>query len=690
LPRSNPCLSRETTDNFIKEIEIKTGGYEAEYRSSLGGLLNAVTYSGGNEFHGQVFGFYTDHSFSQTALRSELEPGKGNFSQYDFGLSLGGPIIRDKIWFFGAFDPLTVREDILIPGLGYYPDKLTQNIFAGKITWQVSPKANFVLTAIGDPSKHRLVSLPPWSPPVSAALNPDPFLGERTEGGINLLASGNYMFSEAFFLEASISHISRRLKDGPATERGKNDLFFLDQVNNIISGGYGSQSDEESVQTTLSCKGTLLLGNHILKAGIEYRDNRLDESQDQLYLLASGPNDVIGNFKHSQGTVRNRIPSLFVQDSWKVTNRLQVNVGLRWEGEFFIASDGRCAQKITDEYEPRIGFIFQPDKSGSNKIFGSFGRFYQSVSTYLLAWYQLEGNIWKWLWYDHDPRVDPSGPVVIAETSGEIQPEVKGLEGQHYDEFVLGYEQVLWKRYKFGIRGIYRRLREGIEDGIDPVNGAGFGNPGKPPLQSFPRMIRNYSGLELTAEKSGGNFNFMASYVLSRSYGNYTGLFFQDLPAAMPNASGQFDSPEEMDNVTGLLPNDRTHVFKLFGSYRFAFGLSVGFFFLWQSGTPLSELGASTMIPGWIIYLRQRGTAGRTPSLADFNLRIVYDLARITRTKFGMRLMLDAFHIGSGREPVMFDQWHYFRVDENGNQIDPNPTYGLATRYFRLGIEVGF
>ena len=56
------------------------------------------------------------------------------------------------------------------------------------------------------------------------------------------------------------------------------------------------------------------------------------------------------------------------------------------------------------------------------------------------------------------------GVLITNQTSGQIQEEIKGLKGQNYDEFVLGYEQALGKSYKFRFQGIYRNLRFGIED----------------------------------------------------------------------------------------------------------------------------------------------------------------------------------------------------------------------------------
>jgi hypothetical protein len=694
---SDPYMRFRNTSlpyNFIKEIEVKTGGYEAEFRSSLGGLVNAVTYSGGNEFSGQVFGFVTNNNFSQSAIHGELEPSKGKFSQYDFGFSLGGPIVRDKLWFYGAYNPTVEQEDILIPGQGYYEDKLTRDVFAAKLTWQPSPKANFVLTALGDPTRHSAVD----TAAIVQALNPDPLLTRYTQGGYNFLASGNYQFSDRFFLESSVSYIDRRDRTDPATERGSREIYFIDYTGAegyVMSGGNGGPSYGDSRQLTISCKSTLVLGEHTLRGGFEYRDNELNSYSNQKWLNHLTENVYGLQTFNGSGKVHNRIPSLFVQDSWRIGGRLKLNFGLRWSGEYWVASDGRVAQRITDESQPRIGVIFEPGKNGASKIFGSYGRFYQEASTILLAWYYLQGSLWSLTEYDHDPRLDPSGGVVTAQTSGQIQEEIEGLKGQNYDEFLLGYEQAFGKSYKIRLQGIHRNLRFGIEDCMDYEGQIYCGNPGWPPIEEMPKMKRRYYGLELTLMKSGGRyFDFEASYTLSRSYGNYPGLFAQDFPDNRPNISWQLDNPDQAVQGVGLLSNDRPHVFKFFGSYRLPFGLSAGAFFIWQSGTPLSEIGTSAIFVGFPKYL-QRGTVGRTPAIADLNLRIGYQVRNAFGTKIAPRIVLDLFHIGSRRKPVTYNEFHYYGVDELGNQSDPNPLYLHATSYFppmsaRLGLEVNF
>ena len=114
--------------------------------------------------------------------------------------------------------------------------------------------------------------------------------------------------------------------------------------------------------------------------------------------------------------------------------------------------------------------------------------------------------------------------------------------------------------------------------------------------------------MELGIQASPINkLSIFSSYVFSRNYGNYTGLYNSDRNQDHPNSGINWDLPESVDDGEGLLPNDRTHVFKLFGSYDITRSLKFGTSFLWQSGTPLSEFGAHPW-DGWSqIFVAKRG-----------------------------------------------------------------------------------
>lgn len=685
--------------NFVKEVQVKTGGYEAEYRSSLGGVVNVISHSGSNQLHGQAFGFFQNNQFSREPRLSFADPPETDFAAYDMGLSLGGPVMKDKLWFFIAYNPSFANEDVVVPGLGVQEDKGTTHIFAGKLDWRAADRTNVTFTATGDPGTRDAVLSAGGAQQLE---NLDPVLADVTTGGVNLSLRGTHMVSDALFFEASISRTTRNDKAEAATELGRNEATFFDVETGIGSGGFPHPYDAHSVQTTADVKVSLILGNHMLKAGLAYRNNRLDFSEENKIL--SRYSDTVysqASFGVVDGSIANRIPSVFVQDSWRITERLRVNAGLRWDAQFLVGSDGEVAQKILDQYQPRLGFVYVPGELGKQKIFGSAGRFYQELHSSIANRTYNESSFIRLMVWDHDPRVDPSGGVVLFETGGMI-PEVDGLEGQHYDEFTLGYERQVGDRFVVGTRGIYRTLRKGIEDGEGRLSDGTvaedftIGNPGYGLMSGYPKMKREYTALELTAQVSGGaRYNARASYVLSRNYGNYRGLF------GTPNFGPEFDMVEVTENSTGYLENDRTHVFKFSGSYLVGSGFSAGMSFWCASGTPLSIRNASSLGPPQYGYAQQRGTADpygtvtRTPAVWDLNFRFVYDLAGWTSTTVQPRLVLDLFHVASQREPVEFDEVRNFHQDGEGNQIDPNPTYGLPIRYqppmsMRVGMEVGF
>lgn len=686
---TDPILGITGTDlpyNFVKEIEIITGGYEAEYRSSLGGIMNMITYSGSNALHGSAFGFFTSNSLASARRVGLLDPAQGGFSEYDFGLSIGGPIINDKLWFFAAYNPTFDRRDVNVPSFGIYTDKTVVHSFAGKLTWKASQGLNLILTSTGDLTSEDVVGSP--GPPPIALENPDPYFIDAKLGGINLSLQGTYTISDGFLLDASLSRITRERTFMPSTERG-NEPTFINNESGVWSGGTGHRVSNFGFETTFSVGGIFITGTHTFKGGLEYKNVGRDKDVEFYSIYRNSDTFYIEQKSGGTGEVYNRIPSIFLQDTWRIFNNLRINLGIRWDGQFLVGSNGKVSQEITDQFQPRVGFIFLPFDDGSGKIFGSFGRFTQELSTFLSAsFHNDKGYVYRII-YDHDPRINPSGGDTVFNPVFSIEPEIIGLKGQYFDEFNLGYEQLIGKDFKIGVQGIYRTLREAIDDvWIESENRFTFGNPGRGFLSDFPKPQRDYTALIITLEHQlGDNFHFLASYVLSRNYGNYAGLYDSYLHGSFPNYASTFDDIEQLQKGTGLLPNDRTHVFKLSGSYSFQFGLTVGTSFTWQSGTPLSELA------DWGRFITQRGTVGNTPAIWDLNARFTYDLTQLGTWR--ARLIMDILNIASQRKPVDIVQQHYFDVDENGQPINLNPNYGLAWRYqppmsIRFGMEVSF
>ena len=243
---------------------------------------------------------------------------------------------------------------------------------------------------------------------------------------------------------------------------------------------------------------------------------------------------------------------------------------------------------------------------------------------------------------------------------------------------------------------MYRTLRWAIEDVASAAGRFEVGNPGRGTLASAPRARHTYGALVLTFEKPvRGRFGFLASYVLSRTRGNYDGLYDFETSRAFPNTGTQFDSPAQYLNNEGRLINDRPHIAKFSGSYAFDFGLTVGTAVTWMSGMPRNEFAVITDGPGNLAFLQARGSAGRTPSVLDASLRVTYAFPQWHGTTVRPKVYLDLFHLGNRRTPVRLDDVHYLALDGDRIPSVPNPTYGRPEVFqspmsARLGVTVDF
>ncbi|HET8798724.1 MAG TPA: TonB-dependent receptor, partial [Thermoanaerobaculia bacterium] len=147
---------KELNFEFIQEVDVKTGGYEAEYGRSTGGIINVITKSGGNEFSGDVFGYYDSDSLQSNAKEVVSTGGTiDGFTRRDIGVDFGGYILKDKLWFFGAYDAVTHSLDSELPAgprageiEGSESDR---DLASAKLTYNVAPSQSLVLTFLQDP-----------------------------------------------------------------------------------------------------------------------------------------------------------------------------------------------------------------------------------------------------------------------------------------------------------------------------------------------------------------------------------------------------------------------------------------------------------------------------------------------------------------------------------------------------------
>ncbi len=679
--------------NFVREIEVTAGGYDADSRSALGGVLNVITFSGSNELHGSVFGFYTSNRFSGEREIGLSDPTQGGFSNYDVGVSLGGPIVRDDLWFFVAYNPTFANRDVEVPGYGISVDKTRVYSFAGKLTWRASEQLQLVMTGTGDPSTQDAVGRGVGVPPAVLA-TPDSYYMDIGFGGINLSLNGTYTLGQNVLIEGSIARVNRHDTGDPGTQQGREEIFYVEYppTGQVWSGGPGSTWDSFRYATAGKLAARVLVGEHSVRAGVEYKVNGTDNRYLNHGIGKENDSSYYEWYDNGYQTVHDNISSVFIHDTWQVSRSVSVHAGIRWDGQDIVGSNGEVAQKVTIPLQPRLGFTYVMDEKGTQKIFGSVGRYSQEFALFNSLGFSDQGYN-NTVHYRQDPRVSRTGGDTISAGSATFAKGIEGLHGQYYDEVSLGFERAIHGTIKLRLEGLYRTLRQAIDDAYVASTGTWQGgNPGLGPLAEWPRVKREYTALVVSLEQNGDpHFNFLASYVLSRNYGNYGGVFDAAFHSTFPNVTVAFDDLGSTKQYgTGLLPNDRTHVFKLAGSYRFDFGLAVGTYFIAQTGTPLSVYANPIDRPTALIA--PRGTAGRTPAIWDLSARVSYGLP--SEVFPHARIILDVFQIASRRAVVDVQQWKG-NLDATGNFTYSEPTYGQAYRYqppmsARLGFELNF
>jgi hypothetical protein len=374
------------------------------------------------------------------------------------------------------------------------------------------------------------------------------------------------------------------------------------------------------------------------------------------------------------GTWHNRSPAAFLQDTWRLTERLAVNAGLRWSAQYLIGQSGRTAQQITDEWQPRAGLTIP-------------------VNIACLAYSDFT-TILKY--YSTDPRQPGAVPDSVRDVSRreeDLAGQLPGLQAENLDEFTLGYERLLGEGTTLTVRGIQRNLRSSFQWGFDAQNNLVLGTPGKDDFDFLPSPKREYNALEISAEGRWQRVKYRTSYVLSRSWGNFPGLYDSDNNIGNPGRVGLFSRPNQAENSTGFLPNDHPHVFKLTTAYTTQFGLVVGAFLTYESGSPVNELALDPAYSYAPSFLVQRGKAGRTTALWNLDVRFAYDLPTTQGLKTS--LLLDLLHIGNPQRVMQVDELHYTSLDASGNPESPSPNYKQPMAYqppmaVRLGLEMSF
>jgi len=706
--------------DFVEEIEVKTGGLPAEYGRATGGVINVITKSGGNTFRGSFFGFSEGGALQSNDNTADLRPATTTTvadigKKWDFGFEAGGFIVRDRLWFFGAYnhtfqqDRTEVIRTLLSPGSPGVGDEIAADInrdlFAGKLTYKLTQSQTLTGSINGDPGRRE--------GNVFAIAGPQStWLGEREFGATGGVLRYDGVFGGNFLVKGLYGQHRERDEFAGA---GKTIARFTDSTvtPNAVSGGFGAHQDGKFTRNVYKLDASKFWGRHELKGGVDWEDidsevNRFEggagqrvsklrssaATGSQIYYrhrffiddTAAGfdPNNpatfvIAVPLTVSPGTLNT---SFYVQDGWRAASNLTINAGIRWERQQVNDRFGETSIDVDDNWAPRLGVVWDPARNGRSKIFGSYGRFFESIPLDINI--RSFGGESSCFCNNFDPNPanilpDPASPVRTSRLGLPVTPVDEALKGQYINEFLLGGEYEVRPNLSVGAKFSYRDLGRVIEDFLIIDSGGYFiANPGSGlgTTMTFydystveaPKAKRTNTSIELSARKKfSNNWQVLSSYVWSRLEGNYDGTFQNSTGQLDPNINSAFDYADFLVNADGRLSNERVHQWKFDGSYEVPrgalSGLNLGLSTRWLSGFPLNAYGHSFLYANWEYYLVPRGSAGRGPSDWEADLQVSYPV------RFGgnkrLNLFMDIFNLFDRQEAIQLDE-RYNLIEDGG------------------------
>lgn len=426
------------SQDAVQEFQVNTNGYSAELGRAGGAVINVVTKSGTNAFHGTVFEFFRDRglnandpiyslqrAFAQNAGKPlPLKPGY-HFNQY--GGNVGGPVIKNKVFFFFDYDgqrnvtgnPIlvtlpapvnafqTAAVNYLAARINNYDRTFNQNVYLGKGDWNIS-------------DRHQL----------SARYNAQRFTGQGLENsgtssafehtGASLVNSDSFNVQLTSTLRPTVVNVAKfsyQRDSEPGQANSVNPEAIVRFSGQSLSVGRNSFSPRETTIHRQQYADTLsyVWGRHTLKFGVDelvdhilnffpgnfsgsYTFASLDDFGRSLTgqpVTAAG-NSFLEAFPGTGTTGATTHPDLlqqayFIQDDYRFSSSLTLNLGVRYDLETVnqpttqnpaALAAGLDTSKIPNDHNniaPRVGFAWQPLNGKQMVVRGGYGIFYANT-----------------------------------------------------------------------------------------------------------------------------------------------------------------------------------------------------------------------------------------------------------------------------------------------------------------------
>jgi hypothetical protein len=652
--------------NFFQEFQVKTGGYSVEFGRTTGGVLNTVTKSGTNEFKAGAQLVY-----EPDWLQSEQQDNPGRISRFDefdraaLNLWASGAIIKDKLFFFGMYEARKYDPRNSDDGYeNFFDGRSNPGFWGAKVDWQIT--SDHVISAMGFSDKAKLTTdeygIEPGGDLNGARLYQNTTFNESGGDNWNLTYTG--YLTDSFTMKAMYGENNRSsdihsLTDDTCSlvqDRREGSSFLGCTSNTAV---IAREDDRQQYRLDFDWQ----LGDHLLRFGYDHENNQSfynqrypgDGRRFEVFNAGSEVNGVptppgVDAYVRTrevrnEGTFETVNSAYYLEDNWNITQNFLLNIGIR--NESFDNKNGQGASyiKMDDMWAPRLGFSWDILGDSSLKIFGNIGRYFLPVANVINI--KQAGPFLDRRTFYAFGGFDENNIPILGEQLGDVDtsqgdgtvPDVRGevdadMDPVYQDELILGFQKQIDANWSMGMRGIFRKLSNAIDDmeitynGFCEMDSFIMGNPGEVATiysdtdcdgesdayvnidtahtgwaiydvdgnfvgtTGWMKPKRDYQGLEIVVDRAWDNkWAFNASYTLSFSEGNAEGPVNSDTDFSDSGRTEAFDNPWVNFNGYGYLPNDRRHQIKLNGSYALNDAWEFGATLDGRSGRPVSVFG---------------------------------------------------------------------------------------------------
>lgn len=647
---------------MFEEVNYQTSAIPAEV--AVGGVfMNMVTKEGGNKLRGDVKlywandGTQAENHKTPALERFQFAGGNPVTEQYDFNVNMGGPIVRDKLWFFGSYRNWKVDKQTLgarNPDGTFAIDDNKITNYSAKLTWAAAQNHKFM----GSWNYN-------WKERFHRRDTPPNFVEDKAsyiqqQPGYSVAGKYTGVLNSSSVFESGVSYMSGTFPLQYQRDVKPTDIRVEDSVRSTATGAaqrnYDNPNSRFQFDNSISFTRATTGGVHALKFGAQYARQYFQENNrvngDMHILFSDGvPNAVRIYNTPTSATSRISQIGFFAQDGW-TRGRLTINLGARFDlakgyipeqsvpAGTFIGARNLNKQDVFDQKLAvwRTGFVYDVAGDGKTAIKGNFSRYGNNVGinrVTLVHPFTLSNGTRSWTDRNGDRLPQESELGAFSGFAGVANryADANGPDWPYSDEITMGIERQLLRDVRVGVMGYRRTNRDVIgfrnarvpSSAYSPVTitlPSGATGPGgsatvynlSPAFfgaafndlvyDNQPLLNTNYTGVEFTLSKRfSRRWQAIAGATLGKNEG---GVDF----------GGDLNDPNNTTNQQGIVGNDSRYSFKLAGSYLIPRAeVMLSGTFLWNNGYPYQSTMSVTRtnVPALTrasqtIRLTERGT----------------------------------------------------------------------------------